>query len=88
MALTEHRKHDSAQLLSVSLVMLVTEAAWILQQKAAQMISNPRNPAEECRGQTARDPVWLIREECTAFHLDAGSVTVLRASEELRGWAF
>lgn len=68
--------------LSVSFVMLVTEAARILQQKAAQMISNPQNPTEEWGGQLVRNPVLLIREECSAFHLDAGSVTVLSASKD------
>lgn len=32
---------ETPQALSVSFVMLVTVAAWFLQQKAAQMISNP-----------------------------------------------
>ena len=76
------QKHNFCRALSVSFVMLVTEAAWILQQKAAQMISNPRNPTEERGGQLVRNPVLLIREECSAFHLDAGSVTVLSASED------
>lgn len=73
---------ETPQALSVSFVMLVTVAAWFLQQKAAQMISNPWNPTEEWGGQLVRNPVLLIREECSAFHLDAGSVTVLSASED------
>lgn len=39
------------------------------------MISNPRT--EEREGQLVRNPVLLIREECSAFHLDAERVAVL-----------
>lgn len=69
--------------LSVSFVMLVTEAPWILQQKAAQMISNPWNPTEGRGGQLVRNPVLLIREECSAFHLDAKSIAVPPRTEEM-----
>lgn len=76
------QKPNFAELFPASFVMLVTEAGWILQQKAAQMISNPQNPTVKQEGQLVRNPVLVIREECSSFHLDAGSVTALSSSSE------